>query len=263
MVVVDDASPTDLGSTLAAFEDRLSLRWIRQDRAGPAAARNRGARSTEAEVLAFTDDDCQPEPDWLTRMLEPLEPRGRVMVGGRTVNALADNPWADASQALVSYLYDYYLRSGRERMFFTSNNLALARSDFLSIGGFDEGFGFAGGEDREFCERWRRSGGEFAYAEAATVNHHHDMSGLGFVRQQFRYGRGAFLLNARKDDGLVPEVEPGAFYRGMARWPFRAPSKLQATRQFLFFGIAQVANLTGYVAEAGQTAVGRMLDGER
>src|SRR5512133_3600685 len=33
---------------------------------GPATARNMGWRAARGEIIAFTDDDCIPEPDWLS-----------------------------------------------------------------------------------------------------------------------------------------------------------------------------------------------------
>src|SRR5690606_8162709 len=52
-------------------------------RRGPAAARNRGWRRARAPIVAFTDDDCVPERDWLARGLEAM--RGADAVCGRIV----------------------------------------------------------------------------------------------------------------------------------------------------------------------------------
>ena len=53
-----------------------------------------------------------------------------VGAGGRTVNALPDNPYASASQALIDYLYVYYNEGAAGEPLFTTSNLALPRARF-------------------------------------------------------------------------------------------------------------------------------------
>lgn len=84
VVVVDDASPDGTGAVLAKAEasGTLPLRVLTQPvRRGPAAARNLAWRSTGAPVIAFTDDDCVPDPGWLRAGLAALDGRARVAVG--------------------------------------------------------------------------------------------------------------------------------------------------------------------------------------
>src|SRR5687767_13784927 len=53
--------------------------------AGPAAKRNLGWRATSAPLVAFTDDDCRPAPDWLERMVEAAgSEAGDFILQGRT-----------------------------------------------------------------------------------------------------------------------------------------------------------------------------------
>src|SRR4051794_21426577 len=69
VIVVDDGS-TDTTARVAA---RFPVSVLRQAHAGPAAARNQGARAARGEILAFTDADCEPVPAWLGRIVEPIE----------------------------------------------------------------------------------------------------------------------------------------------------------------------------------------------
>ena len=77
------------------------------------------------------------------------------MIGGEILNALPGNSFSSASQALVSYLYFYYNKNSKEAHFFTANNIALSKKCFLAVGGFDQEWGIAAAEDREFCDRWK------------------------------------------------------------------------------------------------------------
>ena len=65
-------------------------------------------------------------------------------MGGRTVNALDENPYASATQLLVDYLSEWTRASGRVA-FFASNNLAVPTALFRARGGFDTGFPLAAG----------------------------------------------------------------------------------------------------------------------
>lgn len=72
MVVVNDGGSEDLEQAIASF-DRSRLHMMRQARRGPGAARNTGARSASGRWLAFTDDDCLPEPGWLHALAHQLD----------------------------------------------------------------------------------------------------------------------------------------------------------------------------------------------
>jgi len=75
VVVVDNGSGDDTGAVLADLAARASIRLrpltIEVNR-GPARARNLGWRCSGAPYVAFTDDDCVPEPGWLESGLTQL-----------------------------------------------------------------------------------------------------------------------------------------------------------------------------------------------
>jgi glycosyltransferase involved in cell wall biosynthesis len=131
----------------------VPLKRIVQDHAGPAAARNRGAANARRQFVAFTDDDCEPDRDWLRVLSIQLMSKPNGAVGGRTINALPDNPYSTASQELVAYLYTHLNREVERARFVATNNLAVSLQRFRDVGGFDERFTFAAGEDRDFCDR--------------------------------------------------------------------------------------------------------------
>ena len=252
LVVVDDGSdapPTDL---LASAARSIVARLICADHRGPAAARNAGAQAARGRYLVFTDDDCAPHRDWLTAIDRCVALAGpSTVIGGQTLNVLANNPYAIASQGIVDFLYEYFGEQSAPHRFFTSNNLIVARDGFMAIGGFDEGFQLAAAEDRDLCERWKVAGGELTYAADVVVDHAHGLDFTRFNRQHFNYGRGAFDLHrsrARRGNGSL-RLEPGRFYYGLVTYPLRKPGGWERLPLAALHLWSQVAYAAGYFTE--------------
>jgi glycosyltransferase involved in cell wall biosynthesis len=254
VIVVDDGGEIPLEEVTASFGDRLDVRLLRQPNAGPATARNTGAMKARGTFLAFTDDDCRPASDWLMSLAVRFAKDPDCVLGGRTTNALDDNPYSSASQLLIDYLYSYYNANPNQARFFTSNNLALAADRFRAIGGFDTTFPRAGGEDREFCDRWLSQGYRMIYAPHLVTYHAHPLTFRTFLRQHFAYGQGAFsfrLVSARRSRQGI-RFEPVSFYLEMLRYPFRKSQVVTALLLAALLGVSQVVNAVGFFWEWGR-----------
>ena len=253
IIVVHDGEPARESVPSTAGLSAAAVRFENQPSGGPAAARNTGASLATGTYLVFTDDDCAPAPDWLKRLERHFDASPESAIGGLTVNALAAVPYSAASQLLVDYLYEYYqvVRTGRR--FFTTNNFAVPARGFRELKGFDESFPFAGGEDREFCERWQRSGREILFAEDVRVYHAHRLNFRRFVRQHFNYGRGAdFLHRSRARHGAtapLSKLEPASFYFNLVRFPLKRGLGWRAVPLCGLMCVSQVAYGSGYFAE--------------
>ena len=66
--VVDQSDGDDTQHLVREFDSRM--RYLRIDRRGACPARNIGAASARADLIAFTDDDCVPNADWLARIVQ-------------------------------------------------------------------------------------------------------------------------------------------------------------------------------------------------
>jgi GT2 family glycosyltransferase len=251
VIVVDDGSESPPTDVVARFRECLDVMLLKQVHGGPAAARNTGAGRAHGDVLAFTDDDCVPARDWLQALAARLEAAPDCAVGGRTINALPDNPYSSASQLLVSYLYAYYNRVPGQGSFFASNNLAVPADRFRTVGGFDASFRLPAGEDRDFCDRWLEQGCRLCYAPDAIVYHEHKLTLRSFWRQHFRYGQGAFQFRearARRGGGRI-RVEPPSFYVGLLRSPFlRADWSGDSLTLSALLLLSQMANAAGFAS---------------
>jgi glycosyltransferase involved in cell wall biosynthesis len=160
VIVVDDASAAD--PLPGEPPDGVRLRLIRHPASrGPAAARNTGWRSAGAPVIAFTDDDCVATPGWLEAVLAEAGRNGEAIVQGRTEPA-------DPSQ--VRPLSKTMEVSGLNGLFETCN-VAYPRALLERIGGFDEQFRHACGEDVDLASRAIAAGGRPAFSGDAVVRH--------------------------------------------------------------------------------------------
>lgn len=250
VVVVDDGGTGIDEQALLAAAQGVHVQLVRQAASGPAAARNRGAAAAAGEILAFTDDDCEPERDWLRVLQQRLQRNGDVVVAGRAASLHPENDWAAASQLLTEHLHRWYNRDPERASFVTSNNMALRAETFRALGGFDASFPTAAAEDREFAERALRAGRRLVYLPAAVVGHRHRLTARAFVRQHYGYGRGARrVLRARRQAGGGMVLEPPDFYTEMLRSPWRDYRGARAARLAVMLIASQAAHTAGFIRE--------------
>jgi GT2 family glycosyltransferase len=128
-------------------------------RRGPAAARNKGWRRANGDLVAFTDDDTVPDPRWLERGLAAFAPDVDA-VCGRLVMPIPSTPT------------DYERNeSGLERAEFVTANCFVRRAVLQALGGFDETFRLPWREDSDLQFRLLEAGHRIVRAEDAVVVH--------------------------------------------------------------------------------------------
>jgi glycosyltransferase involved in cell wall biosynthesis len=211
---------------------------------GPAWARNEGVRRARGEVVCFTDDDCEPVAEWVEVLAAPIlageveVATGPVAIGAGATHA--DRAW----EAIVHYLQVRAASPGSASPGFAVTANLAARRSLLERLPFDESFPAAAGEDRDWGERSARAGAAPEFVPAAIVNHRSGMGVGDFLRQQYRYGRGAARYRAgghgRRPGSL-------AFYTGLLRAGFRA-----GLRPGLLVTAAQFAAVAGVLAETAK-----------
>lgn len=254
VVVVDDGSSKPVTREMLPDTQRFTLRILRQQNQGPAAARNLGAKEANGEILLFTDDDCLPCSGWVSALSQEIKSHREALVGSLTFNGLPSNSWSSASQLIIDLVYDHFNRDPTNAYFLASNNLACRRDLFLEIGGFDTDFPKAGAEDRDFCDRWRMTKRPIRLIREQLVEHRHAQTLGRFVDLHHRYGRGAYLYQAkRKLRGSGTMAEDLGFHRALLH---TVPSHLVGLpfsgQMMRIFALAcwQLANASGYFIES-------------
>ena len=254
VIVCDDGSGDPPRGVVASMRDRLDARLGERARnGGPGAARNSAAEAASGDTLALIDDDCLADRLWLRALAERLAecPPGAA-VGGTVVNALSHNPFAQASQSLVSFLHAYYAEPGRaKRRFFTTNNLSLPLDGFRALGGFDTTRIRETAEDRDLCDRWVLSGRALEYAPRAIVRHEHDLTLRTFCRQHYAYGRGAVYFHearATRDPNML-RMEPLSFYSRLVAAPLHGGITGRSLLESALLALSQAVYAAGYARE--------------
>ncbi|MGB5952222.1 MAG: glycosyltransferase [Ornithinimicrobium sp.] len=247
ILIVDDGGARAAEPVAMSVPGPHQVRVYRQVNQGPAAARNAGAAHARGRWLALTDDDCRPRGDWLIGLGAALHEHPAALVGGRTVNALADNAWSEATQILVDHVV-----STTPGGFLPSCNLAVDRQRFLASGGFDVSFPRAAGEDRALCDAWLAAGGKVLLVEGAVVDHEHRLTPRSFWRQHAGYGRAAHRIHATTH-GSQPG--PPSRYLSLLTGPFARLPVLPALNLSSRLLISQLATAWGWFrAYAGRGA---------
>lgn len=136
VVLVDNVSADDLAALCARARSDLGLavrhERMAQDR-GPAPARNRGVALARAPIVAFTDSDCRPEPQWLEAGLAAFADPAVALVSG---------PVLPKSGQPVGMTSRITFVTEAEHPTFPTANAWYRRDVFLGLGGFDVSLSF-------------------------------------------------------------------------------------------------------------------------
>ena len=156
VIVVDQSSGEWPG---AGRSTGLDLVYVRRDVPALPAARNCAALYARGDILAFTDDDCEPDEKWLLNAEQMFRNSDIIGVEGRVVSDPVDE---ESFRVVVTM--------DRRGLCFMGANLLVRREVFHLIDGFDESFGTFFREDTDFA--WRTLAlGDICYCEEAVVYH--------------------------------------------------------------------------------------------
>jgi GT2 family glycosyltransferase len=187
-LVVDSASSSPRTGAVARS---AGFECVRVGRPGLSRARNAGVRHADAEIVAFTDDDCAPSPGWLERLCAPFADPAVGFVTGRVSAGDASGPGGsllerDQAQAFTGRRDPAGIGHGA--------NMAFRRSLLHELGLFDERLGagsaLRSGEDVDMFFRCLEAGWTGVYAPDALVTHDQWRDPRELVRLRYGYGLG-------------------------------------------------------------------------
>lgn len=213
VVVVDNAPTSDAVQDLVKNHvgEGAAFRYCVESRPGLSWARNAGIAAATSEIIAFLDDDDEPDKDWLAGIADGFARSDRIgCVTGMILPARLDNAVEELFEQIGGhrkgrgFVKETFSRSGPQSPLFplppfgAGANMAFRRKVLDSIGGFDVALGAgtpaAASEDTLAITLTMLSGYEIAYEPSALMWHHHrqDMESLSRQLHGYSIGLTAF-----------------------------------------------------------------------
>jgi GT2 family glycosyltransferase len=227
---------------VATTQDELSrlveghpagARVVRPQASSPAAQRNAGWRAAAAPLLAFTDDDCRPPPQWLQALLAAARAAPGAIVQGPTRPDPDERMLAERAAGAVTMEVDPVSGWGE------TCNILYPRAVLETAGGFDEAFPQAAGEDTDLVRRAMEAGAPVVAAPEAVTYHAVDAPGLlGGVRRRGRWR--AVPAVVKRHPSLRSGMPLGIFWKPRHAWLALALAgvPLARRRPWLAFALA-------------------------
>jgi glycosyltransferase involved in cell wall biosynthesis len=231
IIVVDNNSRDTTAQVVTAFSKTTAtpVRYLFEARQGVSHARNRGIREARGSIIAFTDDDILPAPDWIAQVAAAMDRWNAYGVGGRILPRWETSPpiWLTENRDLLDRLSimdfeaSHLLELPLKRPQVWGANMAFRRELFERVGEFDPRRGIIGkklfrGEETDLISRALELGLTIAYDAALTVFHR-----IGSDRMRRAYFRKLSFDNAQ-GGAVVRPVVSGRSFLGAPLGTYRA-----------------------------------------
>lgn len=270
ILVVDNASTDHTRRVVErlAAESEGRVRYIHEQRQGISWARNSAVDSARGEVIAFTDDDVIPEPDWLANVVGTFRAHDCAGVGGRVLERWEFEPpdwWSATQDALNSAIVGFHPGGDPRPLEIPpfGANMAFRREMFEEYGGFRTDLGRSGdelisGEDTEFGRRLLDAGEVIRYAPEAIVRHpvSRERATKAYFRRWY-YDFGRTVVRRDLEPSKAPKIMevPRHFFRDLFEELLKMVTRRSPHRRFLHE--LRARHVAGMIVESWRTTRGR------
>jgi glycosyltransferase involved in cell wall biosynthesis len=180
------------------------------------AARNTGIRASQGQILAFTDADCRPQPDWLLHLIQPFAQPQIGLVAGE-ITALPGNSLLERYADRRETLSQKHTLAHPFCPYGQTANLAVRREALTQVGLFRPYLTTGG--DADLC--WRilqQTSWQMEFAAQAIVQHRHRSTLMDLRSQWRRYGRSNRYLHQLHGVSLGKELSWQDYGYRWGRW---------------------------------------------
>jgi glycosyltransferase involved in cell wall biosynthesis len=207
VILVNDGS-VDSSSEIAKRYVKHGLKYIYQENAGPAKARNTGWKASTGEIICFTDADCVPEKRWVSKLAASYSSQEIGGVGG-SYGIMNEDTLLSA--CIHEEIRERHLRMPKVVNYLGSFNLSYRRRVLEEVGGFDESFRQASGEDNDLAYRVTQKRYILIFNEDAKVGHYYPENLIKYLKHQLVHGYWRVKLHRKHPQMLKGDVYSGVF----------------------------------------------------
>lgn len=209
VIVVDNNSTDNTRAVLTTWQQECSYRliYLFEPKPGKTHALNAGIAACSAPIIACTDHDCVPEPEWLSAILQAFETPGVALLGGPALSVFPDEVRKDSRRLFLGERFLGDFAPYKEMTELKKKNLPLGMNlAFLSevaekVGGFDTSLGprpgaHAGREESDFVRRAAAEGYRVFYSPNPVIRHHIEPRRAtmpAVLKQAYESGIGTFM----------------------------------------------------------------------
>jgi glycosyltransferase involved in cell wall biosynthesis len=199
LILVDNGSTDETAAVVSEFIETANVRaiYLFEPRRGKSTGLNTALEAASGNILAFTDDDCYPAPDFLHQIWSAFDDPSVGYIGGRiTLHDPADYP--------ITIYESMTPRTFPARSFVSAGciqgaNMAFRRRVLVDIGGFDPLFGPGTplvAEEIDVAGRASAMGWKGEYHPEVVVRHHHGRKAadVAALWKSYAMGRGAYHM---------------------------------------------------------------------
>jgi len=241
VIVVNGPSTDCSAEMLRAFDGRARLATCAEACLG--ISRNIGAAMAAGEIVAFTDDDAIPEPDWLDLIVAAFNESDIAAAGGPVFDVPLDRvewklctcdrlgvPTTDSAAPIAQYLG----RGANPFAYLAGCNMSFRRSALQAVGGFNSLLAY-GYDDVDICSRLIDAGHRIGYVDGALVRHDRAPSAVRDGQQMLRdpysivFARAVFALQCDHSP-YHPELIAGTMSNWVTDWRSVAAQHLSEGR---------------------------------
>ena len=200
VIVVDDGSTDSTPDIIRRFP----VKYFGQLNQGPAAARNKGAREAQGDIILFTGADCVPQYSWIEEMVKPFDNPEIMAVKGAYKT---DQRSLTARFAQIEFEERFeMLKKVKSIDMVDTYSAGYRKSVFLSLGGFDPSFPVANNEDTDLSYKMSRAGYRMVFNPYAIVYHlNHPDSIKRYARLKFWRGYWRMVVYKRYPDKMFKD----------------------------------------------------------
>ncbi len=197
--------------------DRITIRHLTENQIQSSyAARNKGIHNSQGEIIAFTDADCRPQPDWLENLVKPFV-NPEIALSAGEILGLPGKTILEQHATRQNTLSQKHTLAHPFCAYGQTANLAVRKQVLAEVGLFRPYL--TSGGDADLCWRiLRETSYKLDFAQNAIVRHRHRSTIKQLQSQWYRYGESNQYLHELHGVDLMRELTTQEYLYRLARW---------------------------------------------